>query len=144
MCYNKYINRADKLYKQRKEYNMDILEKATRLKLRFNFKGMLTVEDLWDLKLNELDMIYRELNQQKKLQESESLLTNNLINDIVNLQIEIIKYVVEQKQAEQLAEQTKIEKQQQKQKILEILSRKQEDDLQNKSTEDLLKMLENL
>ena len=123
---------------------MDILEKAIRLKLRFNFKGMLTVEDLWDLKLNELDMIYRELNQQKKLQESESLLTNNLINDIVNLQIEIIKYVVEQKQAEQLAEQTKIEKQQQKQKILEILSRKQEDDLQNKSTEDLLKMLENL
>jgi len=123
---------------------MDILEKAIRLKLRFNFKGMLTVEDLWDLKLNELDMIYRELNQQKKLQESESLLTNNLINDIVNLQIEIIKYVVEQKQAEQLAEQTKIEKQQQKQKILEILSRKQDDDLQNKSTEDLLKMLENL
>jgi len=123
---------------------MDILEKAIRLKLRFNFKGMLTVEDLWDLKLNELDMIYKELNQQKKLQESESLLTNNLINDIVNLQIEIIKYVVEQKQAEQLAEQTKIEKQQQKQKILEILSRKQDDDLQNKSTEDLLKMLENL
>ena len=144
MCYNKYINRADKLYKQRKEYNMNILEKAIRLKLRFNFKGILTVEDLWDLKLNELDMIYRELNQQKKLQESESLLTNNLINDTVNLQIEIIKYVVEQKQAEQLAEQTKIEKQQQKQKILEILSRKQEDDLQNKSTEDLLKMLENL
>lgn len=123
---------------------MDILEKAIRLKLRFNFKGMLTVEDLWDLKLNELDMIYKELNQQKKLQESESLLTNNLINDIVNLQIEIIKYVVEQKQAEQLAEQTKIEKQQQKQKILEILSRKQDEDLQNKSTEDLLKMLENL
>jgi len=123
---------------------MDILEKAIRLKLRFNFKGMLTVEDLWDLKLNELDMIYKELNRQKKLQESESLLTNNLINDIVNLQIEIIKYVVEQKQAEQLAEQTKIEKQQQKQKILEILSRKQDDDLQNKSTEDLLKMLENL
>ncbi|GEM_PF-364964 len=144
MCYNKYINRADKLYKQRKEYNMNILEKAIRLKLRFNFKGILTVEDLWDLKLNELDMIYRELNQQKKLQESESLLTNNLINDTVNLQIEIIKYVVEQKQAEQLAEQTKIEKQQQKQKILEILSRKQDEDLQNKSTEDLLKMLENL
>lgn len=123
---------------------MDILEKAIRLKLRFNFKGMLTVEDLWDLKLNELDMIYKELNQQKKLQESESLLTNNSINDIVNLQIEIIKYVVEQKQAEQLAKQTEIEKQQQKQKILEILSRKQDDDLQNKSTEDLLKMLENL
>ena len=123
---------------------MDILEKAIRLKLRFNFKGMLTVEDLWDLRLNELDTIYKELNQQKKLQESESLLTNNLINDIVNLQIEIIKYEVEQKQAEQLAEQTKIEKQQQKQKILEILSRKQDDDLQNKSTEDLLKMLENL
>ena len=123
---------------------MDILEKAIRLKLRFNFKGMLTVEDLWDLRLNELDTIYKELNQQKKLQESESLLTNNLINDIVNLQIEIIKYVVEQKQAEQLAKQTEIEKQQQKQKILEILSRKQDDDLQNKSTEDLLKMLENL
>ncbi len=127
-----------------KEYIMDILEKAIKLKLRFNFKGLLTGEDLWDLKLNELDKIYKELNQQKKLQESGSLLTSNLVNDIINLQIEIIKYVVEQKQAEQLAEQTKIEKQQQKQKILEILSRKQDEDLQNKSTEDLLKMLENL
>ena len=123
---------------------MEMFEKAIRLKLRFNFKGILTVEDLWDLKLNELDMIYKDLNQQKKLQEEESLLTNNLINDIVNLQMEIIKYVVEQKQAEQLAKQTEIEKQQQKQKILEILSRKQDDDLQNKSTEELLKMLENL
>lgn len=123
---------------------MDIFEKATRLKLRFNFKGILTVEDLWDLKLNELDMIYKELNQQKKLQEEESLLTNNLINDVLNLQINLVKYIVEQKQAEQLAKQTEIEKQQQKQKILEILARKQDDDLQNKSTEDLLKMLENL
>jgi hypothetical protein len=123
---------------------MEMFEKATKLKLRFNFKGTLTVEDLWDLKLNELDTIYKDLNQQKKLQETESLLKNNLTNDIVNLQIEIIKYIVERKQAEQLARQTQIEKRQQKQKILEILSRKQDDDLQNKSTEDLLKMLENL
>jgi hypothetical protein len=123
---------------------MEMFEKATKLKLRFNFKGTLTVEDLWDLKLNELDTIYKDLNQQKKLQEEESLLKNNLTNDIVNLQIEIIKYIVERKQAEQLARQTQIEKRQQKQKILEILSRKQDDDLQNKSTEDLLKMLENL
>ena len=131
-------------FKHRKRYIMEMFEKAIRLKLRFNFKGVLTVEDLWDLKLNELDMIYKDLNQQKKLQEEESLLTNNLINDVLNLQINIIKYVVEQKQAEQLAKQTEIEKQQQKQKILEILARKQDDDLQNKSTEDLLKMLENL
>jgi hypothetical protein len=123
---------------------MEMFGKATKLKLRFNFKGTLTVEDLWDLKLNELDTIYKDLNQQKKLQETESLLKNNLTNDIVNLQIEIIKYIVERKQAEQLARQTQIEKRQQKQKILEILSRKQDDDLQNKSTEDLLKMLENL
>ncbi len=123
---------------------MNIFDKATRLKLRFNFKGVLSIEDLWDLKLNELDMIYKNLNQQKRLQEEESLLINNLTNDILNLQIEIIKYVVEQKQVQQLAKQTETEKQQQKQKILEILARKQDDDLQNKSTEDLLKMLENL
>lgn len=123
---------------------MNIFDKATRLKLRFNFKGVLSVEDLWDLKLNELDMIYKNLNQQKRLQDEESLLINNLTNDMLNLQIEIIKYVVEQKQTQQLAKQTETEKQQQKQKILEILARKQDDDLQNKSTEDLLKMLENL
>lgn len=35
----------------------NIFEAATRYKYRFPFKGMISVEDLWDLKLQDLDSV---------------------------------------------------------------------------------------
>lgn len=35
----------------------NIFEKATKEKYRFPFKGQVSVEDLWDLKLQDLDSI---------------------------------------------------------------------------------------
>ena len=47
-----------------------MFEKASRMKLRFNTqRGVLSVEDLWDLPLIQLDNIAIALN--KKLQESK-------------------------------------------------------------------------
>lgn len=52
----------------------NIFEAATKEKYRFPFKGMISVEDLWDLKLQDLDSVFKALNKQKKQNDEESLL----------------------------------------------------------------------
>ena len=54
---------------------MNIFEYAVRNKVRFPFKGMISVEDLWDLSLTNLDSIYKTLNKQIKQNDEESLLS---------------------------------------------------------------------
>ena len=56
------------------ELIMNIFERATRMSLRFNFKGLISVEDLWDLSLQDLDSIYKILNSKLKQSSEESLL----------------------------------------------------------------------
>ena len=44
---------------------------ASRQKFRFPFKGVATVEDLWDLDVRDLDTIFKALNSQKKQAQEE-------------------------------------------------------------------------
>ena len=52
----------------------NIFEVATRKRFRFNYKGVLTVEDLWTLDVKALDTIFKDLNTQAKQVNEESLL----------------------------------------------------------------------
>ena len=52
----------------------NLIESATRSKMRFPFKGMISVEDLWDLSLTNLDSVFKTLNAEVKKFEEESLL----------------------------------------------------------------------
>lgn len=123
----------------------NIFEVATRGKYRFPYKGLITVEDLWDLSMTQLDSIFKTLNAQYKQSKEESLLeTKSKEDEVLDTQIAIVKHIVAVKQQEaanRLAEKERYEK---KQRIMEIMADKQDEALKCKSLEDLQKMLDEL
>ena len=123
----------------------NIFEYAVRNKVRFPFKGMISVEDLWDLSLTNLDSIYKTLNKQVKQSEEESLLTTKTnVDTELEVQIAIVKYIVSVKLEEQEAREKAAAEKAQKQKIMSIIATKEDEALQNSSVDDLRKMLEEL
>lgn len=124
---------------------MNIFEYATRNKVRFPFKGMISVEDLWDLSLTNLDSIYKTLNKQIKQSEEESLLsTKASVDTELEVQIAIVKHIVSVKLVEKEAAEKASAKKAQKQKIMSIIATKENEALQNSSIDDLKKMLDEL
>lgn len=118
---------------------------ATRNKFRFPFRGQISVEDLWDLPVENLDSVYKTLNSQVKKAKEESLLnTKSREDEIIEMQIEIVKYIVSVKQDEAAKKVAAKEKKARKQRILEVLAAKEDADLQNKSPEELQAMLSEL
>jgi hypothetical protein len=123
----------------------NIFERATRSRVRFPYKGSISVEDLWDLGVQDLDKIFKVLSKSLKASEGESLLgTKNKADTELDLQISIVRRIVEVKLAEMAAREAEREKKQKKQKILEIVAAKQDEALKSLSVEDLTKMLNDL
>lgn len=123
----------------------NMFEFATRNKMRFPFKGQISVEDLWDLRAEDLDTVFKSLNKQVKQTKEESLLATKTTEDtILDTQIAIVKYIFDVKVQETNARLLEKERKEQKQKIMSILATKQEQELQNKSVEELQKMLDEI
>lgn len=119
-----------------------IFEKAVRLKLRFQHRGLLSVEDLWDLCVEDLDSIYKRLNAEAKTQQEESLLdTRSKKDEILDLQIGIVKHVVAVKLQEQEERENEVVRLARKQKLLTILEEKQDADLLDLSADELKEMI---
>lgn len=125
--------------------NVNMFEVATRNKMRFPYKGQISVEDMWDLSLSALDSVFKALNSQMKQVKEESLLsTKSKADETLELQIEIVKYIVSVKLAEKEAREKAVEKSVQRQKIMEIMAKKQDESLESASMEDLQEMLAEL
>jgi hypothetical protein len=125
--------------------NEQMFEVALKNKFRFSFKGLVSTEDLFDLKVEDLDLIFKTLNSQLKRVKEESLLDTKTKEDKeLDVKIEIVKYIVSTKLAEKELHLKAQEQKEQRQKILAILSVKQNEDLQNKSVEELEAMLNEL
>lgn len=117
---------------------------ASRRKYRFNYKGQITTEDLWDLPVSALDSIYKSLRAEAKASdEEESLLAANTKTDTeLDEKIDIIKYIVSCKMKEADERKAAAEQAQKRQKILDLIDRKQNEALENLSIEELTRMLE--
>jgi hypothetical protein len=122
-----------------------IFEVAIRSKFRFPFKGMVSVEDLWDLSVKDLDSVFKALNSELKQVKEESLLdTKSKQDKELDMKIEIVKYIVKVKLEEESSRLVAKERKEQKQKLLELLAEKQDENLKGKSVEEIKAMLDEL
>ena len=115
-------------------------------KYRFEFKGLLNVEDLFDLKLKDLDLIYKKLKRDEMDLQGDSLLdeADNPAKHEISVKIDIVKAVFAIKKAEMDAAQKALENKAQKAKILAIIEDKQNQELSQKSIEELKEIYDNI
>lgn len=120
----------------------DLFKIAAKRKYRFNYKGLITVEDLYDLTIEELDKIYKNLKVQQRNNSEESLLqTISKEDKELNNKIEIIKVIVADKLAAKEKAQKAVEQRAQRQRILEIMEDKKDAALKEKTIEELQAMM---
>ncbi len=120
---------------------MDIFQKAVKRKIRFQYNGVLTVEDLYDLRPKSLDELYRELAKNSN-EGGEGLLDVSREETDNTLRMELVKAVFEDKAKDAERARKAMSTRAQKEKIREIIAEKQDGALRDKSLEDLRAMLE--
>ena len=121
-----------------------MFEKASRVKLRYSTnRGVLSVEDLWDLSLEQLDPIAINLNKRLKESQTESFIKIRT-NTELELKFNIVKHIIDVKLQEQEERIVAAEKKAKRQKILDLMAKKQDAELESKSYEELAKELEAL
>lgn len=115
---------------------------ATRKKFRFPYKGMISVEDLWDLGVKELDKIFKALNAEIKQNKEESLLATKSEKDVeLEAMIKIVKFIVKTKQEEATAKIVKAANDAQRSKIAKLIEAKKDKALEDMSVEELEALL---
>jgi uncharacterized protein YfkK (UPF0435 family) len=115
-------------------------------KYRFEYKGLISVEDLFDLKLEDLDAIYRDLKKQEQDLQVDSLIEtadNPKIAEI-DVKINVVKSVFNMKKAEIDARNKALQNKAQKQRILRIMQDKEDQELSEKSVEELREIYDSL
>lgn len=127
-----------------------MFDKATRLKLRFDTdRGGLSVEDLWDLPLTgrvSLDELAIRLNKQIR----ESVATTSFVSPsepddgILQLKFDIVKHILDVRVKERDDAKNERERATKKQKLLEVLARKKDAELEGKTAEELEAMITSL
>ena len=129
-----------------------MFERATRLKLRFNYKGLCQVEDLWDIQVkkendeyvSELNTIYCELEAMKNDRQKGLYVTRTVEDEIIDLKQAIIKYIFETKKQELIVRENVIARANRKQKLLGVIATKQDAELHDMSVEELNKLVDEL
>lgn len=130
---------------------MNLIELAVRNKYRFQTnQGLVTVEDLFDLPLQSahgasLDAVAIALNKQIKELGEESFVGETPVgSQKLNNQLEIVTYVIAIKKEANAKVTEAAAKASQKAKIEELIARKQDSALEEKSLEELQKELASL
>lgn len=123
---------------------MNIFKEANRKKLRFPYSGSIMVEDLFDLNKEQVNKVYQTLSSMVESKETTLLDEVSVEDEDALIKIEIVKCVFNEKvEMEKRALDTKATHAK-KQRIMEIMSKKENEDLESTSMDDLQKMLNEL
>jgi hypothetical protein len=127
-----------------------MFEKAVRLKLRFSSpQGQLSAEDLWDIPLTtqrpgnaSLNNIAKGISRELKNEGEEDFVNpKSGADEILALKLDIVKHVIQVRQAENDAKQLATAKREQKAKLLELIAKKQDSELEGKTLAELQEMV---
>lgn len=122
-----------------------MFERATKIKLRFNYHGNLAVEDLWDLNLPSLDELYGSLCRARKTKDEHTLLHKPTCQDEIHeLRINIVKHIFESKVKDAQAHEDAVNAKIRMSKIAAIIEEKQDESLKGMSLEELKKAMADL
>jgi len=123
-----------------------MFEQASRQPLRFDSsKGKVTVEDLWNLPLTELNVIAKALN--KKIQEADE---EDFIKEVskedatTKLKFGIVKHIITTLKVEAEQRKNAAATKAEANKLMELIAKKQEGALENLSVEELTARLAQL
>ena len=122
---------------------MNNFEQATRTCLRFQTNlGTLSVEDLWNISLEELDQMAVFYKKELDGVESETFLKKEKVEDeSIRLSFEICKHIIETRVEEnEVAAKARANKAK-NQRIMELIADKENDELKESSIEELRAML---
>ena len=125
----------------------NLFEAASKMKLRFSSnKGMITSEDLWDLSLADLDEIARETYKRVRddMDHVSFVRPASKVDSTDLLRLDILKRVIEVKMEERDAAEKTVLQNAKKQRILNIMAEKEDENLKGASLEDLRQMLAEL
>lgn len=132
----------------------NMFEQASRIGLRFSSaRGGLSVEDLWHLPLTSptgrsinLDDIAKGLRRELKSEDEESFVKPAPVAALAEkkLAFEIVKHIISVLVAERDAASEAKAKSEQKQKLLSVLSRKKDQELEGKTAEEIEAMINSL
>lgn len=131
---------------------MTMFERATREKFRFpSSKGELTTEQLWELPLTarnkvDLESVAQAVNQELKAASEESFVAvnRNPAKVVLEQKLELIKHIIAVRLEEQEKAKKSAQNKAERDRLLQILAKKQDEELEGMSKEDIEKRIQEL
>ena len=123
---------------------MDLFEKASRLKLRFDINGQISTEQLWSASMTSLADYEQSLTE---IMESYGKATRRTrkaktaAQELNELRLAIVSHILDVREKEQEDAENAATIKEHNQKILELIKSKKENELSNKSIEELEALL---
>lgn len=128
---------------------MDLFTTASRMKLRFSTPaGLMTTEDLWDLPLQKgkvnLDALAVGISNEMASTSTSFVNKTARKNETLDIKLQIILHIIQTRMEEAEQNEKREVRAQEKARILEIIARKEDANLEGKSLEELKGLLANL